>query len=266
MGRLRRPLTTTTHGRRDLVRATLACAGVLLLAAVLGLGPSRPAAADATTATAAPAASATPPVPATAHWYAAYTVMPPVSIRTPGHPGLTSVSGWLVVPRAVEPGTASTGTAIWVGLEGTTSRSLVQAGVWVYPGRPDRAWVATCGSCAMTSAPAGDAVAAGDHLYVSVAWLGSDHWLATIRDVTHGWAWADRVSFPEEVDAQGLFAAEWGPFRLAAPAFRWWWPTTTWRGSTAGPRGHGTYLGGGCIRLAHTTDPSTPFIFRNCPT
>jgi len=272
MRSLRRPSPPTTRRRRGCGAGILACAGSALLAVLaLGLGPSSRAATHATTPTPAASAHTASSVssaePATAHWYAAYTVMAPVSTRAPGHPGLTSVSGWLVVPRVIEPGTASTGTAIWLGLEGTGHHTgLVQAGVRVYPGRLDKAWVATCGSCAMTPAPSSDTVSAGDHLHVSVAWLGSDHWLATIRDSSAGWTWTDRVSFPEEVDAQALFAAEWGPFRLAAPAFRWWWPTTTWRHGTGGLRGHGTYTGGGCIRLAHTTGPSTPFTFANCPT
>jgi len=278
MRSLRRPLTTNTPRRRGCGAGILACAGSALLAVLaLGLGLSRPAAAHATTPAPAAAAHTTTittasahtatTMPATVHWYAAYTVMAPVSTRAPGHPGLTSASGWLIVPRVIEPGTAGTGTSIWLGLEGTGRRlGLVQAGVWAYPTRPDRAWVATCGTCAMTPAPKGDAVKAGDHLYVSVAWFSGDHWLATIRNTSAGWTWTDRVSFPPEVDAQALFADEWGPFRLAAPAFRWWWPTTTWRHGTGGLRGHGTYTGGGCIRLAHTTGPSTPFTFANCPT
>jgi len=270
MRSLRRPSPPNTPRRSPYGAGILACAGSALLAGLaLGLGPSRPAAAHATTP--APAASAhtttittasahtATTMPATVHSWRAYIVAAPQTI--PGGPGLTSASGWLIVPRVIEPGTAGTGTSIWLGLEGTGRRlGLVQAGVWAYPGRPDRAWVATCGTCAMTPAPKGDAVKAGDHLYISVTWLGGDHWSATIRDVTAEWAWTDSVSFPAETDAQALFADEWGPVRFAGGG-RIWWPTTTWRGSTAGARGHGTLLAGGCLPIRNLP----PFIFRNCP-
>jgi len=259
MGRLRKPSPPTAPDRRGCGRSALACAGVLLLATTLGLGPSRPAAHTTPAAPAHTASLVSSSEPATVHSWQAYVVTAPQTL--PGRRGITAASGWLIVPRALAPGTAASGTAIWVGLEGGTSRGLVQAGVWIYPGRPDRAWVATCGSCAMTQAPQGDAAAAGDHLYISVTWLGGDHWSATIRDVTAGWAWTDPVRFPAETDAQALFADEWGPVRFAGGGWRIWWPTTTWRGSTAGARGHGTLLAGGCLPIRS----SHPMVFHDCP-
>jgi len=256
MGRLRRPLTTTTHGR-----SALACAGVLLLGAVLGLGPSRPAAAHATTV--APAASAHTASAASAsstqqqHWFRGYTGAGRTT--TPGQQGVTAAAGTIVVP------TVSGGPSdLWIGV--ASGPTLVQAGIQV-DGNPaaDYSWFATCdpGRCLPHPAPAPFAVHPGDHIRVSIAWVRT-HWTITVRDLTEHWVWRPTVR-PAPApgwQAQGEYELEYGPVAMRSGGLRIWWPSITWRGHTIAPVAIGEDLGSGCIRL---DGPGTPFTFRNCP-
>jgi len=155
----------------------MACAGILLLGAVLGLAPSRPAAVHTTAAVAPSAAS---PAPAQ-HWFRGYAATGP---RTaPGTPGVTAAAGTIVVP-AVTGGPSE----LWVGV--SSGPTLVQAGVQV-DGNPaaDYAWLANCapGACHPHPAPASFVVRPGDHIRISIAWVGT-HWTITVRDLTEHWS------------------------------------------------------------------------------
>ena len=242
------------------MRRLLALPLLTLLALGGGAGAGRPLAPAARPAIAAQPAGAGTPAAHWQHWWEGYFAQPQQLHRR--HParwrGATGVSGYLVVPRLASAGYI--GTSTWLGIQDALAGSpLVQAGVWLYPPGVghDRAWVATCGTCVGRAAPAGDTVRAGDHMYFVIAWGGGDHWTATVRNLTARWTWVDQVSYRPVAWGEGVWAVEYGPATFAGGGFRWWWPTTTWRGATSPAALYGEALAGGggegCLSIAART-------------
>lgn len=259
--------TTSAEGGFAPVKLIIALlvAGVL----TLGLGPAAPrrpvrSPQMAATTVSPPPATAVP----TVYWYEGYTEQAPAPVAPPatGHPGVTAASGYLVVPTVLSADRI--GSAIWLGVEGQYSPQLVQAGIWAQPpgGGADQAWVATCGTCLGTMAPAADTVRPGDHMFFSVTWSPS-RWNVVVKNLTAGWTWAPKVSYPPITEGSAVVALEYGPVRFARGGFRWWWPTFTWRGRTMPARPNGQMPGGGaqgCLRLSPPAAYG-PIVFRDCP-
>ena len=115
----------------------------------------------------------------------------------------SAVSGSWTVPQ-VSPSSAPAADAAWVGIGGVTSTDLIQAGTdaAVQGGQVTyAAWIETLPQAQQTVPLA---IAAGDHVSVSIAQQASGMWQITIRDTTSGQSYQKSVSY-----ASSNSSAEW---------------------------------------------------------
>ena len=104
----------------------------------------------------------------------------------------TEASGSWTVPE-VQPGPAGYSSS-WVGIDGTSTQDLIQAGTeqdWGPQGVVYYAWYEVLPADSMYLGP----VYPGDRVSVSIAKVGNASWTIDVRDMTHGTLWTGAVSY-----------------------------------------------------------------------
>lgn len=104
----------------------------------------------------------------------------------------TEASGSWTVPE-VAPGPAGYSSS-WVGIDGTTTQDLIQAGTeqdWGPQGVVYYAWYELLPAASMYLGP----VYPGDHMSVSIKKVGAGSWTIAVYDLTQRTLWAGAVSY-----------------------------------------------------------------------
>jgi len=97
-----------------------------------------------------------------------------------------SVQGSWTVPTVTNP-VSGAYSATWIGIDGTSSSSLIQTGTAQQPGNGNPAYYAWYELLPNASIPIPDPVSPGDSMTASITYQGSNNWIVSIADTTKQW-------------------------------------------------------------------------------